>query len=120
MGIADSKFIHRLKYRKSVLTEDQNWKEAFPEHIFINTMLMIGLESLENLDTCRLVCKEWNRRIMRKLRAIRDHPNEKWGTILKNRIEKCWGPGNYPTDKMIMHAKALGMKNQNLIKGTKN
>lgn len=120
MGIANSKFNPRLKYRKSVLTEDQTWSQTLPDHIFEEIMLMIGLESLENLDTCRQVCKEWNQRIMKKLRAIRDHPNEKWGTILRNRIEKCWGPGNYPSDRIIMHAKTLGIEIQNYISNYHN
>ena len=108
MGIANSKFNPRLKYRKSVLTDDQTWSKTFPDLIFEEIILMIGLESLEDLDTCRLVCKEWNRRIMKKLRAIRDHPIEKWRTVLKKRIEKCWGPGNYPSDRSILLANTLG------------
>ena len=107
MGIVNSKLNPRLKYRKSSV--NQNWSEALPDHIFEEIMLMIGLQSLENLDTCRLVCKKWNIIIMKKLRAIRDHPIEKWRAVLEKRIEKCWGPGNYPSDNMISHARTLGI-----------
>ena len=109
MGIVNSKLnpIHKNKYKESSV--NQNWSKALPDHIFEEIMLMIGLQSLENLDTCRLVCKEWNKIIMKKLRAIRDHPNEKWRAVLEKRIKKCWGPGNYPSDKMISHAMTLGI-----------
>ena len=106
MGVVSSKLYPRNKYRRFV---NQDWSEALPDHIFEEIIFFISLESLENLDTCRLVCKEWNKRIMTKLRAIRDHPSEKWKSILEKRIQKCWGRGNYPSDKMISHAKTLGI-----------
>ena len=106
MGVVSSKLYPREKDRRSV---NQEWSEALPDHIFEEIIFFIFLESLENLETCRLVCKEWNKRIMTKLRAIRDHPSEKWKSVLEKRIQKCWGPGNYPSDKMISHAKTLGI-----------
>lgn len=112
MGVGGSKFYPRNKIRISSVNNSVNQKlhEVLPGFIFDEIMLAVGLE---HLDTCRLVCKEWNKMIMRKLRAMRDYPSKKWGNILERRIEKCWGPGKYPSDKMISHVKTLGKTIQN-------
>ena len=107
MGVGSSKFNPRHKTRKSLKNNSANQKmhEVLPDFIFDEIMLAVGPE---HLDPCRLVCREWNKRIMRKLRSLRDHPSKKWGNILERRIEECWGPGKYPNDKMISHVKTLG------------
>ena len=74
-----------------------------PEMIFSDIMMMVGLESLESLHRCRQVCKSWNEKI---LRDIWDNKGKK--KIMKERIERRWGPGMFPSDEEIAHAKWLG------------
>ena len=74
-----------------------------PELIFSDIMMVVGLESLESLHRCRQVCRKWNKMI---LREIWENPNKK--RIMKERIERSWGPGTLPTDEEISHAKWLG------------
>ena len=74
-----------------------------PDPIFSDIMMMVGLESLESLHRCRQVCSKWNEMI---LRDIWENPNKK--RIMKERIERSWGPGTLPTDEEISHAKWLG------------
>ena len=109
MGVGGSKFYPRHKARKSFKNNSLNRKmhEVLPNFIFDEIMLAVGLE---DLDACRLVCREWNRMIMRKLRSMRDYPCKKLGNIIERRIEICWGPGKYPSDKMISHVRTLGIQ----------
>ena len=74
-----------------------------PELIFSDIMMMVGLKSLESLHRCRQVCSKWNEMI---LREIWENPSKK--KIMKQRIERSWGPGMYPSDEEISHAKWLG------------
>ena len=76
-----------------------------PDLIFSDIMMMVGLESLESLHRCRQVCKTWNEMI---LRDIWESPSRR--KIMKERIEKNWGPDNdmLPTDDEISLAKMLG------------
>ena len=84
--------------------QDQDWSEL-PDLILEKIMLLMGLSSLESLDNCRQVCRAWNVAIMRKLR---ENPSKSWGSIIRRRIEKSWGPGSLPSDQKIVHAKLLG------------
>ena len=59
----------------------------------------------DTLNNCRKVCKDWNEMIKR---SVWQKPTKEWGIITKCMIEKSWVPGSFPSDKMILHAKALG------------
>ena len=74
-----------------------------PDLIFSDILMMVGLESLESLHRCRQVCKTWNEKI---LRIIWESQSKK--RIMKERIERSWGPGMFPSDEEISHAKWLG------------
>ena len=74
-----------------------------PALIFSDIMMMVGLESLNGLHRCRQVCKTWNELI---LRVIWENKSRK--QIMKERIERSWGPDILPTDEEISHAKWLG------------
>ena len=74
-----------------------------PDLIFSDIMMMVGLKSLESLYQCRQVCKTWNEKI---LRDIWDSQSKK--RIMKERIERSWGPGMFPSHEQISHAKWLG------------
>ena len=76
---------------------------TLPELIFSDIMMMVGFESLNNLHRCRQVCKTWNEKI---LQDIWENPSKKM--IMKERIERSWGPGMFPSDEEISHAKWLG------------
>ena len=92
------------------------WLEL-PEMIFSDMMMMVGLESLESIHRCRQVCSKWNENILRHI----------WGSqskkkIMKEGIERSWGPEMFPSDEEISHAKWLGdgililsFKNANLL-----
>ena len=78
------------------------WDEL-PEVIFIEIMTMVGLESLTRLHNCRQVCKNWNNQIFRHI----------WGSghkkmILRERLQRNWGPGRFPSEEEISLAKMLG------------
>ena len=75
---------------------------ASPE-IFSAIMLKVGLISLDDLYSCRLVCSKWDK----------DTLSLVWGSqgsrrILKERIERSWGPGMLPSNEDISHARWLG------------
>ena len=76
---------------------------TLPEPLFSDIMMMVGLESLESLHICRQVCSKWNEMILKK---IWESPSKK--QIMKERIERSWGPHLLPTDEEISHAKWLG------------
>jgi len=68
-------------------------------------MLMVGLDSLDDLHRCRRVCRKWDKDILSLV----------WGsegsrTIMKERIEKRWGPGLLPSNEDISHARWLESK----------
>ena len=78
------------------------WDEL-PEVIFIEIMTMVGLESLTRLHNCRQVCKSWNNLILHDI----------WGSghkrmILRERLQRNWGPGRFPSEEEISLAKMLG------------
>ena len=73
-----------------------------PDLMFCDIMMMVGLESLESLHRCRQVCRAWNEKI---LQDIWENPNKK--KIMKERIERSWVPGMFPSDEEISHAKWL-------------
>ena len=76
---------------------------TLPELIFSDIMMMVGLISLESLHRCRQVCKAWNEMI---LNDIWESQSKK--KVIKERIDKNWGPGMFPSDEDIAHAKWLG------------
>ena len=76
---------------------------TLPDLIFSDIMMMVGLESLESLHRCRQVCSNWNEKI---LRDIWESKNKR--KIMKERIEKNWEVGMFPSDEEISHAKWLG------------
>jgi len=68
-------------------------------------MLMVGLDSLDDLHRCRRVCRKWDEDILSLV----------WGSegsrrIMKERIEKRWGPGLLPSNEDISHARWLESK----------
>ena len=99
-----------------------------------------GLDTLEN---CRMVCREWNEIIKRNVWLS---PSKEWGIITKRMIEEKWVPRNcqhgnrnsseykckcrlcrcpgsprsFPSDYMISHAKALGMRKTRQVLSCKN
>ena len=77
--------------------------DTLPELILRDIMLMVGLMSIESLHRCRQVCKTWNEMI---LRDIWESPRKK--KIMKERIERSWAPGMFPSDEDISYAKWLG------------
>ena len=87
-----------IKYLQNIMA-----LATLPEEIFSEIMITVGLESLESLHRCRQVCITWNEKI---LRDIWENPSKK--RILKERIERTWGPGMFPSDEEISHAKWLG------------
>ena len=74
-----------------------------PKPTFSDIMMMVGLESPESLLSCMKVCSTWNEMI---IQVIWESQSKK--KIMKERIEKNWGPGMLPTDEEISHAKWLG------------
>ena len=74
-----------------------------PDLIFSDIMLMVGLESLESLHRCRQVCSTWNEKILKDIWESQSRRK-----IMKERIERSWGPDMLPTDEEISHAKWLG------------
>ena len=55
--------------------DNYDWSEL-PDLILEKIMLLIGLSSLESLDSCRQVCRAWRVAIMRKLWGA---PSKSWG-----------------------------------------
>ena len=74
-----------------------------PALIFSDIMMMVGLESLNGLHRCRQVCKTWNELIIRVIWM-----NKSRKQIMREGIERSWGPGMFPTDEEISRAKWLG------------
>ena len=74
-----------------------------PEMIFSDIMMMVGIESLESLHRCRQVCQTWNEKIL-----INIWESKSKKKIMKERFERSWGPGMFPSDEEISHAKWLG------------
>ena len=73
-------------------------------------MLMVGLDSLESLDSCRLVCKTWNTMIKNKI-SIWENPTKEWGEIIQRRIQRSWRyllPSDEKISQKISQAKMLG------------
>ena len=70
-------------------------------------MFILGSDSPESLDTCRLVCREWNKKIMRC---------KKWGEIIGIRFEDSWG---WVEEKFLIKEekiyKALELKNDGIL-----
>ena len=89
---------------KSVkMTKAWDWRK-FPDLVFNDVMLIVGHQRIEDLDSCRQVCRAWNSMIMNK---IWENPTKKWGTIIQRRIERSW-ENHLPSDEKISRAKFLG------------
>ena len=76
---------------------------TLPNELFSYIMVMVGLKSLDDLHSCRQVCRTWNELILSLV----------WGSegskgIMKERIERSWGHGMLPSNEEIFHAKWLG------------
>ena len=78
---------------------------TLPDEIFSDIMMIVGLESIESLHRCRQVCSKWNEMILSDI-----WENQSKKRIMKDRIERSWGPDKLPTDEEISHAKWLGDK----------
>ena len=76
---------------------------SLPDMIFSDIMMIVGLKSLESLHRCRQVCTKWNEKILRDIWESRSKKR-----IMRERIERSWGPGMFPSDEEISHAKWLG------------
>ena len=63
-------------------------------------MLDVGLESLNGLHKCRLVCRKWDEDILSLIWGL-----EGSRRIIKERIEKRWVPGLLPSNADISHTK---------------
>ncbi len=91
--------------------DSQHWVMSGHDLIFGKIMMMVGLDSLENLHNCRQVCTAWNIMIMQN---IWDNPSNR--NIIKMRIErikmmieKNWGLGGiFPSDENVSYVKWLG------------
>ena len=79
-----------------------------PELVWEEIILMVGLSSLRDLDSCIQVCRAWNTVIRSKI-----NPTNKWGRIIQQRLEKSFDAENsYPSDEEISHAKSLGINDK--------
>ena len=74
-----------------------------PDLIFSDIMMKVGFDSLVRLHSCRRVCKAWNEMIVRDV--CQSRKNRK---IMRERMEKIWGPGMLPTNEEISEAKWAG------------
>ena len=77
---------------------------VLPDEIFNEIMMMVGLESLGDLHRCRQVCKHWSKMIKNDICQ-----SGRKRRIIRERIEKNWGPGMFPTDEEISNAKWAGI-----------
>ena len=74
-----------------------------PPEILSKIFLMVGLESLQSLHSCRQVCREWNNQI-----RINIWGNPDYRKRMATRIQSNWGPGKIPSSEEISLAKLLG------------
>ena len=74
-----------------------------PPEILSKIFLMVGLESLQSLHSCRQVCREWNNQI-----RINIWGNPDYRKRMATRIQSNWGPGKIPSCEEISLAKLLG------------
>ena len=92
-----------------------DWSMLGHDLIFKKIMMMVGLDSLESLHSCRQVCPAWDEMIMKNIWENKSKRN-----IIKIRIERIWGPEMLPSDEDISHAKWLGNNNIGFIKKHSN
>ena len=71
-----------------------------PDEILGEIMLMVGLESLESLWSCRQVCKRWNVVIMSNIWG--NQTNKK---RIDTRIERNWAQGEPKYSEKIIEMK---------------
>ena len=85
-----------------------------PPEIFDHIMYFLGSTSSESIDICRLVCRDWNEKIMSSLWK---KPTKKWGAIIGSRFEGSWDV-SLPTEEKVNKAlelKAGGILNSDLL-----
>ena len=75
----------------------------FPPEIISEIFLMVALESLQSLHSCRQVCSSWNKQI-----RINIWGNPDYKKRMATRIQRNWGPGKIPSCEEISLAKLLG------------
>ena len=76
--------------------------EVFDHIMFLLSSLYNSL-NYTSLMNCRLVCKDWNKKIMR---SLWDHKNKKWSAIIGKRFKQSWKI-KLPTEKTICKAEEL-------------
>ena len=64
-----------------------NPADYLPPELFDKVMFLVGSHDLESLLTCRLVCKDWKKKIMD---SLWENPSKKWGPIIGRRFEDSW------------------------------
>ena len=64
-----------------------NPADCLPPELFDKVMFLVGSHDIESLLICRLVCKEWKKKIMD---SLWENPSKKWGTIIGRRFEDSW------------------------------
>ena len=99
-----------LKKTSSITTQNKLKASAscatikeIPPEILGEIFLMVALESLQSLHSCRQVCREWNNQIRINIWGIPDYRKR-----MATRIQSNWGPGKIPSSEEISLAKLLG------------
>ena len=81
---------------------DPDWL-SLPDLVRDEIMLKVGLDNLESLHRCRQVCRAWNEGILTNIWG-----NTSKSNVIRNKVEKDWRPGKWPSDNQIFHIKWLG------------
>ena len=79
----------------------RSW-DTLPDLVVREIMINVGLDSLVRLHGCRQVCQTWNRVILHLCHCPR------WKRIMKEKIQRNWGPGRLPSEEEISLARMLG------------
>ena len=108
---------------KSKLSKDGLVKMSSHWHnlpVFGDIMMIVGLESLDTLHTCRQVCRSWNEMIVSIIQDILINfinppfqcemtDTQKFSKDVAERISVQWTNGKYlPSNAEIYQAKVLG------------
>ena len=83
--------------------DNPDWCMLGQDLIFQKIMMMVGLDNLKSLHRCEQVSTAWNAMIMQN---IWESPSKR--NIIKMKIKIKWGPGIFPSEEDIFHAKWLG------------
>ena len=71
----------------SYLSPRSQWQNL-PDVLFSDIMMIVGLESLDDLHRCRQVCRNWNEKIKQN---IWDNRQKRFK--LDEKLKKCWKEG---------------------------